>query len=106
MACKKMEHNRDFEGQGQGSSSGLRVGSGGVQKLVGRVGSGQEVFEISRIGSDGVRRLSNFTGWVGSGHPDSIIPTRRDPTGEIPWNVRRVFCVFVVGSDCHVAPHC
>ena len=42
-------------------------GSGGFQKLAGRVGSGQQVVETSRVGSRRVRSVSNLTGRVGLG---------------------------------------
>ena len=38
---------------------------GRYQHLAGRVVSGQEVFQISRDPSDGVRWLSNLAGWDG-----------------------------------------
>ena len=37
-----------------GSRSGPRVSSSGFPKLAGRVGSDQEVFEVSRVGPDRV----------------------------------------------------
>ena len=40
---------------------------GGYRNLAGRVGSGQEVFQISRGGSDRVKRFLNVASWVGSG---------------------------------------
>ena len=33
-----------------------------------RVGSGQEAFEMSRVGPDRVNKFSNLAGRVGSGH--------------------------------------
>ena len=59
---------------GHDSQSDLRVGSGGFQNLAGRVGSGQEVFEISLVGTGGFQ-LSR----VGLDHPDLIRP---NPTRE------------------------
>ena len=44
---------------------GARVGSGAFQKVAGRVGSGQEMFEISPVGLGRIRRLSSSTGRVG-----------------------------------------
>ena len=49
-----------------------------MQNLTGRAGSGQEMFETGRIGSDRVRSFSNLTGRVGSGHLHPN-PTRPNP---------------------------
>ena len=43
------------------------VRSGGVEELAGRVGSGQEVIELSRVGSGGIRSGRVGSGRVGSG---------------------------------------
>ena len=43
------------------------MGSRGVHNAIGRVGSGQEVFKISRIGSGRVKRYSNIADRVRSG---------------------------------------
>ena len=43
-----------------------------------RAGSGQEIFDFSRDGSDRVKRCSKShgSGWVGSGHPDPARPAK------------------------------
>ena len=61
----------------RGSWPGPRVGSRGLADLAGPVGSGQEVFQISRAGSGWVRRFSNFMG------PVRPPWTRPDPTREM-----------------------
>ena len=48
------------------------VGLGGVHNLTGRVGSGREVFKISRVGSDRVKSFSNLSGGFGSGQDFQI----------------------------------
>ena len=58
------------------------------QDLAGRVGSGEEVFEMSRIRSGRVTRLSNFTGRVGSGGFQSRGPGRVDSGGSQISRVR------------------
>ena len=70
-----------------GESSGLFTGhdqavglSRDFQQLARQVGSGQEMFEISRVGSGRVRRFSMSR--FGSGHPYSIRSARSDPTPE------------------------
>ena len=63
---------RDFNG----SWHHTRVGAGGFKIFAGRVGSGYEVFETSRIGSGRVRSVSDLTDRVGSGR---ITLTRSDP---------------------------
>ena len=57
----------------RGSWPGPRVGSECFHKLAGRVGSGREVFRISRIGTG---RVSNFSklSRVGSGYLGPIRP--------------------------------
>ena len=54
------------------------------KKTVGRVVSGQEVFEVSRDGSSRARSGVFHQSRIGSGHPDTIRPPRRDPTREKP----------------------
>ena len=49
--------------------------------LAGRAGSVQEMFEISRVGSGGVRMFSNITGRAGSPWP---YPTLSDPIRPYP----------------------
>ena len=44
-----------------------QVGPGGFENVAGRVGSGQEVFEMSRVGSGRVNKFSILTGRVESG---------------------------------------
>ena len=58
------------------------IGSKRSKKLAGGVGSGQEVFKThwsGRVATGGFQ-ISR----VGPGHPDTILPTRRDPTRESP----------------------
>ena len=94
-----------------------RVRSGGFQNLACRVGSGQNIFRISRVGSGRVRRFSKsrgsdrvgsrrldiLAGRVGSGQdvskfsrvgsdqltrPEPTRPARFDPTREKAWLIR------------------
>ena len=58
---------RDFTDHEPTHGSG-RVGSFSRCRGSGRVGSGHQVFEISRVRSARVRRFTNLTGRVGSGH--------------------------------------
>ena len=50
-----------FTGYGPAHGSGQAV----LNKLTGRVRSGREVFEISRVGWGRVKRFSNLTGRAG-----------------------------------------
>ena len=43
-----------------------QVGPGGFENVAGRVGSGQEVFEMSRVGSRRANKFSILAGRVGS----------------------------------------
>ena len=67
---KSIRKRRKKQAKNAGSSQSMahgspRVGSGDFRKITGWVGSGQELFKISRV-------------WAG--HPD---PTRPDPTRDI-----------------------
>ena len=67
---------REFSTLTRGKCHGPgRVRSGGFQNLAGRVGSGQEGFKISRIGSGRVKRFSKSrgSGRVGSGQDVSKV---------------------------------
>ena len=68
-----------FTGHDHACASRIRKFFG---ELAGRVGSGHEVFEVSRAGSDRVRKYSEShgSGGVGSGHPDPD-PTRENRSG-------------------------
>ena len=66
----------------------VRVWSGGFQNVMDRVGSGwvgsgQKVFEISRVGSDRVWKVLYLTDRVGSGLRDPTRPVK-DPDFSIP----------------------
>ena len=69
-----------------GHDPAREVGFGICQKLAGRVGSGQEVFEISPVGSGRVRRLSQSSR-VGSGDLDPTRPARNNLTREKAWEL-------------------
>ena len=82
---------RKKEWSSQGCSQVMTRPTGGLvretlsQKAAGRVGSGQEVLQISRVESGlGSGGISNIAGQAGLSWPDPI-PARRDPTCEQPW---------------------
>ena len=54
------------------------------KKLVGRVGSRQEVFEIWRVASGRVGRFTSITGRAGSPWPDPTLERWSDPLKK-PW---------------------
>ena len=60
--CSRIKGCSEFHESG-------RVGPGSAKKLTGRVGSSG--FQISRVGSDRVKRFSNLTGRIGSGRVGS-----------------------------------